>query len=40
MGFKAASTLADALEIASNTVGRSPSITYQHAPPLVMADVR
>jgi hypothetical protein len=40
MGFKAASTLADALEIASHTVGRSPSITYQHTPPLVMADVR
>ncbi len=40
MGFKAASTLADALEIASQTVGRSPSITYQHAPPLVVADVR
>jgi len=40
MGFKAASTLADALEIASHTVGRSPSITYLHAPPLVMADVR
>ncbi|WP_298326424.1 lactate racemase domain-containing protein [Haloactinopolyspora sp.] len=40
MGFKAASTLADALEIASHTVGRSPSITYQHAPPLVVADVR
>jgi hypothetical protein len=40
MGFKAASTLADALEIASHSVGRSPSITYLHAPPLVMADVR
>ncbi|MFW5898882.1 MAG: transcriptional regulator, partial [Jiangellaceae bacterium] len=40
MGFRAASTLADALEIASHTVGRSPSITYLHAPPLVMADVR
>jgi lactate racemase len=40
MGFKAASTLADALEIASHSVGRSPSISYLHAPPLVMADVR
>jgi hypothetical protein len=40
MGFKAASTLADALEIASHTVGSSPSISYLHAPPLVVADVR
>jgi lactate racemase len=40
MGFKAASTLADALEIASHTVGTSPTISYLHAPPLVMADVR
>lgn len=40
MGFRAASTLADALEMASHTVGSSPTISYQHAPPLVMADVR
>jgi len=40
MGFRAASTLDDALAMASDRVGRSPSITYLHAPPLVMADVR
>jgi hypothetical protein len=40
MGFRAATTLADALEMAKDTVGGSPSITYQHAPPLALADVR
>ena len=40
LGFRAASSLADAIEMASDTVGRSPSITYLHAPPLVMAEVR
>ncbi len=40
MGFRVASTLADALEMAGDTVGRSPSITYLHTPPLTMADVR
>lgn len=40
MGFRAASTLADALEIASSIVGSSPTISYLHAPPLVLADVR
>jgi hypothetical protein len=40
MGFRAASTLNDALEMASHTVGSSPSISYLHAPPMVMADVR
>jgi hypothetical protein len=40
MGFRAASTLSDALEMASPIVGSSPSISYLHAPPLVMADVR
>ena len=40
MGFRSASTLADALEMASDRVGRSPTITYLHAPPLTMADVR
>jgi hypothetical protein len=39
LGFRAASTLADALEIVSSTVGRTPSITYLHSP-LVIADVR
>jgi lactate racemase len=40
LGFRSASTLADALEMASDTVGRSPSISYLHSPPLTMADVR
>jgi hypothetical protein len=40
MGFRAASTLADALEIVSSTVGRSPSIRYLHNPPQIIADVR
>ena len=40
MGFRAAGTLGDALEMASDTVGRDPSITYLHAPPLTLAEVR
>jgi hypothetical protein len=40
MGFRAASTLADALEMVSPTVGRSPSISYLHNPPHLIADVR
>ncbi len=40
MGFRAASSLADALEMASGSVGRSPSITYLHSPPHAIADVR
>ena len=39
LGFRAASTLADALEVATDSVGRDPRITYLHAPPLVLADV-
>jgi hypothetical protein len=40
MGFRTASTLDDALEMARERVGGSPSITYHHTPPLAMADVR
>jgi len=40
MGFRAASTLQDALEMASGAVGTSPSITYLHNPPHLLADVR
>jgi hypothetical protein len=40
LGFAAASTLADALEIVSHTVGDSPSITYAHNPPHLISDVR
>ncbi len=39
LGFRAASTLADALEITSSSVGRTPSISYLHAPPHVVVDV-
>jgi hypothetical protein len=39
MGFRAASTFADALEIVSSSVGRSPRITYLHTPPQIVADV-
>ncbi|WP_328829210.1 lactate racemase domain-containing protein [Nocardioides acrostichi] len=40
LGFRAASTLADALEMVSGSVGTSPSITYLHNPPHLLADVR
>jgi hypothetical protein len=40
LGFRSASTLNDALEMASSTVGRSPSITYLHNPPQLIADMR
>ncbi len=40
MGYRAASTFRDALEMAGDTVGRSPSISYLHVPPLAIADVR
>ena len=39
LGFKPASTLSDALEMATDVVGRSPSLTHLHAPPLLIADV-
>ena len=40
LGFRAASTLADALEIVASTVGRTPSISYLHSPPHVVVDTR
>ena len=40
LGFKPASTMADALEMAEDVVGRSPAITHLHTPPLLIADVR
>jgi hypothetical protein len=39
MGFKPASTLRDALEMAEDVVGRDPTITHIHNPPILMADV-
>jgi hypothetical protein len=40
MGFRTASNFADALEMAEETVGGSPRITYLHVPPLALAEVR
>ncbi len=40
LGFRAASTLADALEIVSSSVGRSPQVSYLHTPPRVVVDVQ
>jgi hypothetical protein len=40
LGFKPASTLADALEMAEDVVGREPTITHLHAPPILLAEVR
>jgi Lactate racemase N-terminal domain len=40
MGFRSASTFADALEMASETVGSSPRISYFHTPPMTLAEVR
>jgi hypothetical protein len=39
LGFKPASSMADALEMASDVVGSDPSVTHMHAPPLLMAQV-
>jgi hypothetical protein len=39
LGFSPASTLADALELAEDVVGRDPTITHLHVPPLLLADV-
>ena len=38
-GFRPASTLQDALEMASDVVGRDATITHLHNPPILMADV-
>jgi hypothetical protein len=35
-----ASTMNDALEMASDVVGRTPTITHLHVPPLLLADVK
>ncbi|HEX7134436.1 MAG TPA: lactate racemase domain-containing protein [Iamia sp.] len=39
LGFRPASTLQDALEMATDTVGPAPTVTHLHNPPIVMADV-
>ena len=40
LGFVPASTLDDALEMAADVVGRSPTITHVKTPPLLIADVK
>ena len=40
LGFKSASTLNDAFEMAEDVVGPAPTITHYKNPPLVMADVK
>ena len=40
LGFRPASTMQDALEMASDHVGREPTITHAHNPPLFLADVK
>jgi hypothetical protein len=39
LGFKPATTLRDALEMAEDTVGRDPTVTHLHLPPVMIADV-
>ncbi|MFN0089419.1 MAG: lactate racemase domain-containing protein [Acidimicrobiales bacterium] len=39
LGFHPATTLDDALEMATDVVGRAPTITHLHNPPILMADV-
>ena len=39
LGFKPASTLRDALEMAEDVVGRSPTLTHLRCPPLLISDV-
>ena len=39
LGFQPASTLSDALEMATDVVGPQPTITHLHNPPILMADV-
>ena len=39
MGFRSATTMRDALEMATDVVGRDPTLTHIHNPPVLMADV-
>jgi hypothetical protein len=39
LGFRSASTMRDALEMASDTVGRDPSISHLHCPPIFLPEV-
>ncbi len=39
LGFQPASTMTDAIEMATSIVGRDPSLIHLHTPPLLMAEV-
>jgi lactate racemase len=39
LGFKPASTMRDAFEMAEDVVGRDPTVTQFHCPPMMIADV-
>ena len=39
LGFRRADTMRDALEMAEQVVGRDPSLTHFHCPPLFYAQV-
>jgi len=39
LGFKPASTFRDALEMAEDVVGRNPTLTHLHNPPIFLSDV-
>ena len=39
LGFKPASTLRDALEMAEDVVGPHPSVTHLHTPPILLSEV-
>jgi len=39
LGFRPATTLQDALEMATDVVGPQPTVTHMHNPPIFMADV-
>jgi hypothetical protein len=40
LGFRTATTLGDALDMAAETVGSSPRVTAMKCPPLLLSDVR
>jgi len=40
MGYRTASSFRDALEMAGDSAGGSPSISYLHVPPIAIAEVR
>jgi hypothetical protein len=39
MGWECASSMDEALEMAQSHIGRKPSVTLMHIPPINMADV-